>query len=87
VDITHSSIKKLPIYHSLGIPEIWRYDGKTMTIYQLSTERYLICEGSVTFAQLPLQITIPQLMARCSIVGEMPVLREFRQWVKEQGQE
>ena len=86
VDMTHSSIKKLPIYQSLGVPEIWRYEGKTMIIYRLSEDQqqYFICEGSPTFNYLSLEVIIPQLIERCVVVGEIPVLHEFRQWVRGQ---
>ncbi|WP_333312715.1 MULTISPECIES: Uma2 family endonuclease [unclassified Microcoleus] len=35
IDITRSSIHRLELYASLGVPEVWRYDGKRLTIYQL----------------------------------------------------
>ena len=36
VDITRSSLDRAGIYASLRIPEIWRYDGKTLRIYRLA---------------------------------------------------
>lgn len=30
VDVTGSSLDKLPIYEALGVPEVWRYDGATL---------------------------------------------------------
>ncbi|MEO8892528.1 MAG: Uma2 family endonuclease, partial [Coleofasciculaceae cyanobacterium] len=35
IDITSSSINQLEIYADLGIPEVWRYDGRTIHFYQL----------------------------------------------------
>ena len=36
IDITNESLSKFPIYATLLVPEIWRYDGKTVQFYQLS---------------------------------------------------
>lgn len=31
VDITVSSVPRQPIYAALGVPEVWRYDGRAVT--------------------------------------------------------
>ena len=82
VDITSHSLNKLSAYLALGVPEVWRYDGKILYIYQLSGEQYLTCTHSPTFAQLPLVNIIPQLMAQSYEQGQTAILREFRRWVK-----
>ncbi len=82
IDITSHSLNKLPSYLALGVPEVWRYDGKILYIYQLSGEKYLTCTSSPTFAQLPLVNIIPQLMAQSYEQGQIAVLKEFRRWVK-----
>jgi len=33
IDVTRSSLAKLSIYAALGVPEVWRYDGKTCRFY------------------------------------------------------
>jgi Uma2 family endonuclease len=39
VDITSPSLDRLPIYAHFGVPEVWRYDGERVIIYELrSTE-------------------------------------------------
>lgn len=40
VDITNPSLDKLPIYARLGVPEIWRYDGKRVAILVLTDGAY-----------------------------------------------
>jgi Uma2 family endonuclease len=32
VDISHSSLDKLPIYRQFGVPEVWRFDGARLSI-------------------------------------------------------
>jgi Uma2 family endonuclease len=44
VDLTSSSLSKFPIYAALGVPEVWRYDGRRMAVFALSGE--LPAEGA-----------------------------------------
>jgi Uma2 family endonuclease len=83
VDYTSASIDRMPIYQALGVPEVWRYDEPTMQIYQLRDGIYLQCDVSPTFANLPLTIEIPRFLAESLKIGEIPMIRSFRSWVKE----
>jgi Uma2 family endonuclease len=40
VDITNEARRKFPIYASLLVPEIWRYDGQAVQSYELSQNDY-----------------------------------------------
>ncbi len=40
VDITNPSLDKLSIYARLGVPEVWRYDARRVTIHTLEGDRY-----------------------------------------------
>lgn len=46
VDVTSPTLKKLPLYARAGIPEVWRYDGERLTIYQPSGDGYGTVEAS-----------------------------------------
>jgi Uma2 family endonuclease len=35
VDITSSSLNRMAIYAGLGVPEVWRYDGRAVTMHGL----------------------------------------------------
>jgi len=52
-----------------------------LQIYQLRQEQYVLCEGSPTFAQLPIQTIIPQLIEHSFKRGNRAVRRAFREWV------
>ncbi|HMJ26836.1 MAG TPA: Uma2 family endonuclease, partial [Pyrinomonadaceae bacterium] len=41
IDIHHESISKFPIYAALGVPEVWRYDGESIAIYQLRDGKFV----------------------------------------------
>lgn len=49
VDITHTDIRKNQFYASLGVPELWRFNGKVWRIYQLQSGVYVELESSPTF--------------------------------------
>lgn len=83
VDFTSSSLDRLPIYAALGVPELWRYDEPVMQIYQLEEGQYIPCTFSPTFASLPLT-EIPQFLEESLRIGEIPTLRHFRAWVRQQ---
>lgn len=83
IDITNSSRSKFPIYFSLGVPEIWRYDGEKLHLYQKTDQEYLARETSSAFG-LPVHTVIPAFISKSFSVSERIILREFRQWVKEQ---
>lgn len=83
VDITSFSIDKLVSYRALGVPEVWRYDGNNLFIYQLREEEYVTGENSPTFANLPLATIIPQLLKKQTKIGQLAIIREFRKWVTE----
>lgn len=52
VDITHTDIKKNQFYAGLGIPEFWRFNGKTWHIYQLQENVYVQVALSPTFPRV-----------------------------------
>ncbi|MEA5580958.1 Uma2 family endonuclease [Nodularia harveyana UHCC-0300] len=84
VDYTSASIDRLPIYLALGVPEVWRYDEPVMQIYQLREGVYIPCDVSLTFAHLPLTTQIPRFLQESLKIGEIPMIRSFRDWVKQQ---
>jgi Uma2 family endonuclease len=49
IDLTHQSAEKFSIYAALGVPEIWRYDGKLMHFYKLEGEQYSEVASSAAF--------------------------------------
>jgi Uma2 family endonuclease len=42
IDFTSSSINSMDLYATLGVPEVWRYDG-TLKICRLENEKYVEC--------------------------------------------
>jgi Uma2 family endonuclease len=52
IDITNESLSKFPIYAALSVPEIWRYDGKSVYFYELVKDRYKELSESASFSGL-----------------------------------
>lgn len=85
IDITSGSMDKLPIYAAIGVPELWRYDGRKLDVFVLSPEStsYQSVEKSPTFPWLSLA-AIPRFIRQSLADGETATLRAFRTWVREQ---
>jgi Uma2 family endonuclease len=52
VDITHSDIDKNRLYAAMGVPELWRYDGRKWRVYQLQGDIYQESDRSPTFPEI-----------------------------------
>jgi Uma2 family endonuclease len=49
IDITNPSLDKFPIFAQVGVPEVWRFDGSRLAIYELSGGDYHERETSIVF--------------------------------------
>lgn len=53
VDVTHKSLSRLEAYAKLGVPEIWRHDGKSLEFLRLDDKgSYLPLKRSVAFPRV-----------------------------------
>jgi Uma2 family endonuclease len=52
IDITSSSLDKFLIYGALGVPEIWRYNGKVLrvSLWNAENETYEKSDYSLVFS-------------------------------------
>lgn len=81
-DITSRSIPRQPIYAELGVPELWRYDGRRLTVLVLSDSGdYAATAASPAFPLLPID-RFELFIHRMESEEQNSVLREFRDWVK-----
>jgi hypothetical protein len=74
----------MSIYATVGVPEVWRVDNRTLTFHALdANQKYQIVSRSLSF---PL-VTAADLMgflALCVSQNENRVLRQFRAWIRQQ---
>jgi Uma2 family endonuclease len=82
VEISRSSVKKAPIYAALGVGELWRYDGRTLRIFELAAGQYQGREGSVCFPSFPVA-KAEEVIRQIGEVDDTTFKRNFRRWVRE----
>jgi Uma2 family endonuclease len=83
IDITSPSLDKFPLYAAVGVPEVWRYDGRHVAIYRLAGERYVEVPHSVV---LPLLTTerATRFLEERKQVSSTAWLRAVRVWARDQ---
>lgn len=77
VDISRSSIAKLPIFAAFGVPEVWRYLGDTFQALVLSGIEYSPADCSGVLPGFPLK-EVPRLLGQRNTSGETELIRAFR---------
>ena len=82
IDVTSSSIDRMGVYAGLGVPELWRYDGETLSLHRLESGTYRSADGSAAFPFLNPADLLPFLDLRAEM-GETTLVRTFRQWVRD----
>ena len=84
IDITSRSVPREPIYAALGVPEIWRYDGRRVQCLHLKDGVYHVNKTSMAFPFLE-----PALLRRfidiAATEGETAMHRQFVAWVRKNG--
>ncbi|MGD1858323.1 MAG: Uma2 family endonuclease [Leptolyngbyaceae cyanobacterium] len=83
VDITHTDINKLQLYAAMGVPEFWRYNGKTWRIYALRDDQYTEVEESPTFPLVP-KTKLYEFLSTARH-DEVDAELALRQWVRTVG--
>lgn len=83
IDITSPSLDKFPIYARIGVPEVWRYDGKRIAIFELKGDKYAeVLESAVL---PPLTGDILSRFARESTTSRRrDWMRKVREWARGQ---
>jgi len=83
VDVTSSSIDRMPLYAALGVPEVWRYDGTSLQVELLQTGgEYARQTQSGAFPFLPIE-EFQRFLERRNETDETSWIRSFRSWVRQ----
>ncbi len=83
IDITSGSQERLQIYASMGVPEVWLYDGNSFSINILQNQKYVVVEESLAFPNLPIQ-EISRFLEQVGQKDYLDLIKEFRNWVRSQ---
>jgi Uma2 family endonuclease len=83
VDLQHQSLSKFPIYAAFGYPEIWRYDGHSMTIYELRDGGYLPVPSSRALPLLTSDV-LTEFISRLDHEDQYEIVLAFEEWLRSQ---
>jgi Uma2 family endonuclease len=81
IDTTNESLHKFKIYAALGVPEIWRYDGRQAHFYALVGEGYEKIQNSIAFSLLT-ATDLTMYLEQRKTEGHSRTLRAFRQMLR-----
>ncbi len=81
VDVTGTCLPRLPVFASIGVPEVWRVDRRgRVQFHRLNQKReYETIERSVGFPFLK-PADLMRFVKRRAEIGETAVVREFVEW-------
>ncbi len=83
VEISRSTMNRLRLYASLGVPELWRWDGERLRVNLLGDDgEYHESDRSQAFPFLP--VAELALFLTMRDVTDTEVVRAFRKWVRQQ---
>ena len=81
IDMTNESLDKFAIYAALGVPEIWRYDGRHTHFYKLVDEAYEVTQNSLAFPSIIAQ-DLTQYLEQSKSEGQKAALNAFRRMLR-----
>ena len=84
IDVTNESLGKFSIYAALGVPEIWRYDGAQVQMYDLTGETYVGVAESQFFPGLTCSMLL-EFLQLCRAQGQTTALMAVRQRIRARG--
>jgi Uma2 family endonuclease len=82
-DLFHDSQSKFPIHAALGVPEIWRFDGKQLAIHRLKNDSYEEMPASLELPMLTGEI-LTKFLTRAEEDDQDGALRAFEDWLRSQ---
>lgn len=73
-----TSKTRIEAYQAIGVPEVWIYSDRTLTIYVFSPQGYQSTINSPTFPDFPMSEMIPQLVEKAMTEGTSQMLKQLR---------
>ncbi len=78
IDIHPPDIARQPIYAALGVPEVWRYDGReVMSLHRADSGKYVAATSSVAFPKLSM-VWVNELLVIGMKQGQSVAVAELR---------
>lgn len=83
IEVTRPALPKLPIFASLGVPEVWRWDGERFTILRLADDGYAEHPAIAALPQLTGEV-LARFMNDSRSVRRTEWVRRIREWARAQ---
>src|SRR5438874_10339594 len=84
IEVSRGAVGRLPIYASLRVPEVWRFDGTTIRVLQLGSDgEYHEAAQSLSFPYLPMA-ELARFLVEGVTMSHTEIARRFRAWVRSQ---
>jgi Uma2 family endonuclease len=81
VEVTHRSVAREPIYAALGVPEIWRWDGRKLECLELVGGEYRVRDRSLVSPFLIVG-ELTRFVRMRTRFGDIAILTKVREWVR-----
>jgi Uma2 family endonuclease len=82
VDVTSTSVPRMPVLAKIGVPEVWRLERGRVRFYRLKSKaKYEAVQRSIVFPFLK-PADLMRFVNRRAEIGENAVVREFVDWAK-----
>jgi Uma2 family endonuclease len=81
IDVTSGSMSKFHIFAAIGVPELWRHDGKRVHFYRLAEEQYAEIMRSELFPFLSAD-DVSQFIRKGEAEGGIPMVKQLRKWIR-----
>jgi Uma2 family endonuclease len=82
IDITNPSLDKFPIFADVGVPEVWRFDGARLEIFELAQDGYLQRESSLAFPTVA-AVDLTALIKDSESMDRPTWVRKLRAWAQD----
>jgi Uma2 family endonuclease len=84
IEISHRLLDRVRIYEKLGVPELWRYDGKSLRVFVADgTGKYRQADRSPTFPSMPLDQIDKFLQLTWDMPDDLAWETAVREWVRQ----
>jgi Uma2 family endonuclease len=81
IDVTSSSIPRMPIYAHFGVPEVWQYDGVSFRMWKLKRNAYISLDRSLALPKLTPQLLEDFLSKSREWKDHPRFIRFIRDWL------
>jgi Uma2 family endonuclease len=83
IESTRTIIDRLELYHAMGVPEIWCYDGERLRmLVRAESPNYSEVQASRAFPQLTAE-RLSASLARAGLVDDTTLCLELLDWVRQ----